>query len=113
MNVNSELIRLEVLMTGELKQKTTTVPDVSDHRVRAVLLRDLVQATASVSAALREFNSVIDQYPSGLPHPDGSQRIRNASRSLSITRLKMMKAYSRLDDFLAKGIVPEDLRGQE
>jgi len=94
----------------KVKPKSANVPGVLDHQVRSVLLRDLVRTTASASAALQEFNTIMDQFPSGLPHPDGSQRIRNASQSLSIARLEMMTAYSRLDDFLGRGIVPEDLK---
>jgi predicted naringenin-chalcone synthase len=50
------------------------------------------------------------QIPSGLAHPDGVRLIKNASSSLSIARKKMMKAHSRLDEFLESGIVPEDLK---
>ena len=50
------------------------------------------------------------QIPSGFPHPDGSQRIHNASRDLSTARKDLMRAHTRLDDFLKTGIVPEDLK---
>jgi hypothetical protein len=58
-----------------------------------------------VSAASRAFNGVMDQFPSGLPHPDGAQRIHNASFELSAARQELMKAHSRLNDYLGRGII--------
>jgi hypothetical protein len=46
----------------------------------------------------------------GDPHPDGTQRIRNASNELTAEREAMMKAHNRLTDFLNTGIVPDDLK---
>jgi len=48
--------------------------------------------------------------PSGLPHPDGAQLIKNASRRLSTARKNMMTAHNRLDSFLETESVPEDLK---
>lgn len=50
------------------------------------------------------------EIPSGLPQPDGSLRIQNASRALHSARGEVMKAHSRLNDFLTHKIVPEDLK---
>ena len=47
--------------------------------------------------------------PSGLPHPDGSLRIQNAAHALAAARNEVMRAHSRLDEFLARGVVPGDL----
>ena len=46
--------------------------------------------------------------PSGLPQPDGSQRIQNAAHALAAARNQVMRAHSRLDEFLAHGVVPGD-----
>jgi len=51
--------------------------------------------------------------PSHLPHPDGTQHLSNAARELSAARKEMMDAHNRLNDFLARGIVPEDLKRQK
>src|SRR6266404_997113 len=48
--------------------------------------------------------------PSGLQHPDGAQRIKNASNKLSLARKEMATAHNRLNDYLSRGIVPEDLK---
>jgi len=46
--------------------------------------------------------------PSGLPQPDGSQRIQNAAHALAAARNEVMRAHSRLDEFLARGGVSVD-----
>jgi len=75
-----------------------------------ILVGRIVEATKRVNAASDAFDSVISQTPSGLPHPDGTQRIRNASHELDIARKEMMKAHTRLNDFVERGILPEDLK---
>ena len=80
------------------------------RRVRTTLLECLNEATARVTAASESFQSVMREMPSGVPHPDGVQRIHNASRELNAARKEMMAAHSRLNDFISRGIVPEDLK---
>ena len=78
-------------------------------QIRAVLVKRIVEATERANEASEVFNTVIDQTPSGLPHPDGTQRIRNASRELDIARTEIrMKAHTRLNEFVEHGIVPDD-----
>lgn len=84
--------------------------NASQQQTRNRLLDDTLEATALHNDAREEFESVMGQIPSGLAHPDGVRLIKNASSSLSIARKKMMKAHSRLDEFLESGIVPEDLK---
>jgi hypothetical protein len=50
------------------------------------------------------------QFPSGLPYPDGAQRIKNASTNLTLARREMMRAHTRLNDFIERRVVPEDLK---
>jgi hypothetical protein len=85
---------------------------VSAQEIRLALIRDLVDATVREKAASDEFNTAIGQFPSGLPHPDGSQFIQNASCKLIAARKDMGRAHSRLNDFLDRGIIPADLAGQ-
>ena len=82
----------------------------SDEQVRRLLTEERIVATARTNAALREFNDVMGQLPSGLPHPDGTQRIQNASRKLIAARKEMGRADNRLNDFDNRGIIPEDLK---
>jgi hypothetical protein len=69
-----------------------------------------LRVTARTTEANREFDCVMDQFPCGLPHPYGAQRIKNASHNLSIARKEMVQAHHRLNDFLNRGAVPEDLK---
>jgi len=80
------------------------------RQIRAALLESLTEATARVKAASGSFQSVMHEMPSGVPHPDGVQRIHNASRELNAARKEMMAAHSRLNDFISRGIVPDELK---
>ena len=87
-------------------------PAVSEQEIRATLLQDLVGATLRNSEAIRKFEEVTGQFPGGgLTQPDGVQRIKNASNALTIARKEMATAHNRLNDYLGRGIVPEDLKG--
>ena len=77
--------------------------------VRQALENASLEANALAIEANKEFN-LSNQSPSGLPHPDGAQRIKNASSALSIARKAMMKAHTRFSNFLEHGVVPEDLK---
>jgi hypothetical protein len=91
---------------GAIKRK----PSTSEHEIRTTLFQELLAATARNNEANREFDEVIGQVPTGLPHPDGVQRIRNASSKLSAARKQMGVAHNRLDDYFARGIVPDELK---
>jgi len=85
-------------------------PPKSELEVLRSLIREVIDATAEKNEASDEFDIVMGQFPSGLPHPDGSQRIANSSQRLSFARKKAMIAHTRLTDFLDRGIVPDDLQ---
>ena len=85
-------------------------PPQTDREIRRILLQDVLEATSRSHEAGEEFEVVTGQVPSGLPHPDGAQRIRNASAKLSFARKSMMTAHTRLNDYLERGIMPEDLK---
>ena len=90
--------------------RTKTKPAKSAPEIRVALVNRIVEATARVSAANAAFSVVMNQIPSGLPHSDGAQRIHNASRELDAARKDMMEAHARLNDFIERGTVPEDLK---
>jgi len=92
------------------ERETQRKPPKGERDARSALLQDILEATFRRNEANREFEDVMDQFPSGLPHPDGSQRIKNASAKLSTARKEMMTAHARLNDFIEHGIVPEDLK---
>jgi hypothetical protein len=82
-------------------------PPAAQQETRNKLLQEVLEATAQHNEARADFEA--SMVPGGIPHPDGTQRITNASRRLSIARKKMMTAHNRLDCFLETGSVPEDL----
>ena len=73
------------------------------------LQRELKEATARAHQATDAFNAIMGDIPSSVPQPDGTQRVNNVYRDLSIARREMMRAHSRLTHFLDNGLVPEDL----
>ena len=81
-------------------------PPLSEQEIRLALIQDLVDATVREKAASDEFDTVIGQFPCGMPHPDGSDRIQNASLKLITARKEMRRAHSRLNDFLDRRIIP-------
>jgi hypothetical protein len=84
-------------------------PPGSEKKVLDLLIQDVVHAATLKSEACEAFNAAIDQFPSGLPYPDGAQCVKKTSAQLSTARKILRIAHNRLDDFLNAGIVPEDL----
>jgi len=81
-----------------------------DHkRIHAVLKGEFEAAKRRMNLASQKFNEVVRDIPSGLPHPDGMQRIQNAGRELADAREKLAAAIARLNDFVSHEVVPEDL----
>src|ERR1700730_9984703 len=70
------------------------------RQVRATLFHDLIEATKRAESAADTFAAVAGDIPSALPHPDGVQRIHNASHELRAARDEILKAHNRLNDFL-------------
>jgi hypothetical protein len=85
-------------------------PPGTEQQIRTTLLKDLVEATSRSHQALGNLETVFSHFPSGLPPLAGVQRIENASNELSIARKEMRKAHDRLNDYLGRGIVPEDVK---
>ena len=75
------------------------------HTVHNVLVSQLAEAELQAESATVEFNAVTSDVPSFIPHPDGTQRIHNASHKLTEARNAMMKAHHRLNDYLERGTV--------
>jgi hypothetical protein len=96
--------------SDEQEKKASKKPPASGQSIRSVLVDDIASANARVNNASQAFLDVMGQIPTGFPLPDGSQHIHNVSHELSTARKDLMRAHTRLDDFLKTGIVPEDLK---
>ena len=86
----------------------TKTPSSAAEDSLALLQRELKEATARAHQATDAFNAVMGDIPSSVPLPDGTQRINNVYRELSIARREMMRAHSRLTHFIDNGAIPED-----
>src|SRR5436190_612448 len=67
----------------------------TNGRIAAGLMKDLADATMRADAASDEFLAVVTEIPSGMPHPDGVQRIKNVSSRLRTARQQMGNAQAR------------------
>jgi hypothetical protein len=67
------------------------------------LREDLKSAHERRQRAYDLFHEVMTDIPSGLPHPDGTDRIRQASRQLDYAEKDLIEALGRLDKFLTGG----------
>jgi chemotaxis protein histidine kinase CheA len=77
--------------------------------VRATLFEELIAATTRAESARNAFAKATEESPSSRPDSEGIQHVINVSGELALAREKMMKAHNRLNDYLSRGIVPEDL----
>ena len=87
---------------------TKRKPPVTANQVRTTLIEGVLEAMALKNRASEAFEIVMGQFPSR--SPNSGSRIKDASEQLSFARRGMMAAHNRLNDFLAQGIVPEDLK---
>lgn len=84
-------------------------PPDSELKIREILRQEVLRTTATLNAASESFHALVGDIPSGIPHPDGTDRIHQASHILSVARKEMIRAHSRLNDFLSRGIIPAEL----
>jgi hypothetical protein len=76
--------------------------------LRKRLDADLNKATAEYLRIHRQVNEIISEVPSGLPHPDGRDRIRQAGVLERLAFTRYQKAAERFHAFVDHGIVPDD-----
>jgi hypothetical protein len=79
-------------------------------RVSRILEEQFHEAVKFRDRASAYFAEISKAVPSGLPHPDGTQRIANASRDYKFALGEVSRAVQRIADFKIRGIVPEDLK---
>jgi hypothetical protein len=85
-------------------------PDcLEPEQIRKLLEDDFEAAQQRRIEASKLFAEVMSDIPSGIPHPDGTDRIRLASREYSASRDAAMAAMKRLSDFLIRRIIPPEL----
>jgi hypothetical protein len=83
---------------------------VDQQEILRRLLGEVAKATDTDRIVHEAFRAILKDIPSGLPHPDGSQRITNASTVWAHSRERLRIATTRLEQFQLYGFIPEDLR---
>jgi hypothetical protein len=83
--------------------------ELDRERISRILQEQFVKARERRKVASDAFQEV-SALPTGLPHPDGTQRVLNAFREYSLALGAVTLAAKRRTNFLAHGIVPEDLK---
>lgn len=72
-------------------------------------LRDAVkQSRQDYEVALKQFQEIVKDIPSGLPHPDGTARLQAAGREVKRLLAVQHEALAQYTDFLLHGTIPED-----
>jgi hypothetical protein len=81
------------------------------ERILRTLRADLAAAQHRRDEAAALFSEVIRDVPSGIPIPDGAERIRRVSLDYKQTQIEAVSALVRLNDFIIHGTIPSDLQG--
>jgi hypothetical protein len=83
------------------------------YGVHATLLQDLCSATKRTQTAVTAFSAEMGDICSELPHPNSTSYITNTARELAAAHRQLLNAHNQLNDFLERGIVPDDLKARE
>jgi len=83
--------------------------DSTRNTIVRILTDELEAAQSCHTAASKRFDRLVKEVPSGLPHPDGADRIHAAGREANVALQAHMHALKRYSDFLLYGIVPDDI----
>jgi hypothetical protein len=78
----------------------------SVSRILQEQLKEALERRRLASIAFQD----VTRGPSGLPQPDGTQRVLNASRAYSDALRHVTRAIRRRSDYIVTGITPDDLK---
>ena len=79
-------------------------------RILQTLNNDVHEAKERYDVAFKRFREIVSDVPSGIPHPDGSERVRLASREYNRALEALNAALFKLNDFVIHGRIPPDLK---
>ena len=82
---------------------------IDPQEIRHLLEDDFDAAQQRRIAASKRYNEIISDIPSGIPQPDGTDRIQQASGEYKASREAATEAMKRLSDFMIRGTIPADL----
>jgi hypothetical protein len=83
------------------------------ERIIRLLRAQLAASQDRRDQAAKRFDEMMREVPSGIPHPDGTERIRQISNEYGRTQAEASAAFGRLNDFLIHGKIPPNLTGNQ
>ena len=103
------------------KHFTGALSDLESLIISSVVLQSIFEilraevdlASANYIKAKEDFWRISADVPTGFPHPDGIQRIENASRSQTAAMIAYTGALRRFNEFLLNGTIPEDVQKRD
>jgi len=87
------------------------VEAVEPDPILRALHEELEGAQRRREAASECFDKIIRQAPSGIPYPDSTFRIHQASREYTRALQSVQSALVKMNDYLAHGKIPPELEG--
>jgi hypothetical protein len=103
----------DLVERGEENFQAEAVPEVPDfvdpQEIRQLLEDAFDAAQQRRIEASKRFAEIMDDIPSGIPNPDGTDRIHQAAREYKDSREAASAAMKRLSDFMIRGIIPDGL----
>ena len=81
--------------------------------ISEILRAEVERTFAEYNEAKQSFWRIAADAPGGLPHPDGMQHVQNASRIQMVAMGAYATALRRLNQFLIRGTIPEDLQQKD
>ena len=81
--------------------------------IRSILVTEAERTKVAYEQARRDFKAITDDIPTGLPHPDGTDRIRSAGTSYRSTLNAYALAVRQLNAYAVDGTIPDWLRESE
>jgi len=103
------IFAVDLMERGDLMTEAKINADGAEEQVRQALHQEVRSANERREHALQWFSQVINDIPSGIPSPDGTDRIRQASRAYSHARKALSDAVTKLNNFLVHGTIPPGL----
>ena len=80
--------------------------DLNHQEIGEKLREELRTTQRDYARAITNFDAVVMQTPSGLPHPDGALRVQQAGYESRRTLELYTRALKRYADFALHGVLP-------
>jgi hypothetical protein len=103
------MFALDVIERGDEITDRPLAPVADSESIRRKLNHDLMDADERREVASDRFNAILDDIPSGIPTPDGADRIRQASEDYSRAQKESFEALTQLNHFTVHRVVSPEM----